>query len=109
MLKSFYFGVTREQGDIAAVGFHRAVEQHLMPPEQGLTLGTGVVIYWVIWGCRAQLWRVTGRGVVKGQLGEMIQERSVCEAVLRCGDVSATQMGACEDAPELWRFATNKL
>lgn len=109
MLKSFYFGVTREQGDIAAVGFHRAVEQHLMPPEQGLTLGTGVVIYWVIWGCRAQLWRVTGRGVVKGQLGETIQERCVCEAVLHWGDVSLTQMGAREDAPELRRFATNKL
>lgn len=47
-----------------------------MPLEQGIILGTGV-IYWVNWGCRAQLQRVRGRSVVKGQLGEVIQERCV--------------------------------
>lgn len=47
-----------------------------MPLEQGITLGPSV-IYWVIWGCRAQLQRVKGRGVVMGQLGEVIQDRCV--------------------------------
>jgi len=56
--------VVQEQG-IAAAGFPRAAELCLMHLEQGLTVTTDVVIYTVIWDCRAQLQRVTGGRVVR--------------------------------------------
>lgn len=70
----------QEQGIVASARFPRAAELCLMHPEQGLTVTTNVVIYTMIWGCRAQLWRVTGGHVVRSHSSlkelweELIQE-----------------------------------
>lgn len=79
MFKLLLFFLPVKEQRIAAAGFQRAAEPCLTQLVQRLTLATGVVIFMMIWDCRAQLWgaggasRVRSDSNVKELSGEVTQ------------------------------------